>query len=114
MSPPTRTAALAALADDTRWTLLVRLAERPASASALSRELPISRQAVAQHLEVLREAGLVDSARVGREVRFRALGSRLSAVACDLDAVARGWERRLEVVREAAETRVTGPPTADD
>ena len=36
----------AALGDETRWAILARLGEAPASASALARELPISRQAL--------------------------------------------------------------------
>ena len=36
----------AALGDETRWTILARLAERPSSASRLAPELPISRQAI--------------------------------------------------------------------
>jgi predicted transcriptional regulator len=40
----------AALGDDTRWAILARLGEGPASASALAREFPISRQAIVKHL----------------------------------------------------------------
>ena len=45
----------AALGDETRWQLLVRLGQGPASASALAREFPVSRQAIVKHIEVLRE-----------------------------------------------------------
>ncbi len=93
----------AALADDTRWSLLVRLGEGAASASGLAREFPVSRQAIVKHLEQLREAGLVDSHRRGREVVYRALGSRLSDLARDLDRIGERWERRLEHVKRLAE-----------
>ncbi|WP_418607779.1 ArsR/SmtB family transcription factor [Georgenia sp. SUBG003] len=95
----------------TRWQILVRLgsAPAPASASALAAELLVSRQAVAKHLGVLRESGLVHRERVGREVRCAAVGSRLSAVARMLDGVAAGWERRLEVVRARAEQGLESP-----
>ena len=96
-------AAFAALGDDTRWRLLQRLGTAPASATALAADQPISRQAVARHLEVLREAGLVETEIHGREVRYRAIGSRLSALARDLDAVAQGWESRLRTIKAAAE-----------
>lgn len=101
------TAAFAALGDDTRWEILVRLGRGPASASGLAQELPITRQAIARHLEVLRAAGLVDAERHGRQVRFRAVGSRLSSLSRDLQAIARGWERRLAHVKEAAESLST-------
>jgi DNA-binding transcriptional ArsR family regulator len=42
-----------------------------------------SRQAIAKHLSVLADAGLVESVRAGREIRYRVLGARLSALAAD-------------------------------
>src|SRR5436305_8036984 len=47
------------------YTTLFR-SRKPASASALARELPVSRQAIVEHLAVLRAAGLVESERRGR------------------------------------------------
>ena len=70
----TLTPVFAALGDDTRWAILARLGEAPASASALAREFPISRQAIVKHLELLSAAGLVESERVGRELVHRAPG----------------------------------------
>ena len=99
----------AALADDTRWGILARLGERPASASALAGELPVSRQAIVKHLDVLEAAGLVESEPRGREIVHRALGSRLSSVARELDALAAAWDRRLALVKELAER----PPDDD-
>jgi DNA-binding transcriptional ArsR family regulator len=94
----------AALADDTRWSILAALADGDASASALAGRFPVSRQAIAKHLAVLQEVGLVEPVRVGREVRYRVLGSRLSATARQLDAIGAEWERRLSVIREIAES----------
>ena len=94
----------AALGDETRWQLLVRLGEGPASASALAREFPVSRQAIVKHIEVLREAGLVESEQRGREVVHRALGGRLSDLARRLDLIGRGWDTQLARVKELAES----------
>ncbi|WP_017612514.1 ArsR/SmtB family transcription factor [Nocardiopsis salina] len=96
-------AAFAALADGTRWKVLVRIGREPASASALARELPVSRQAIVKHLEVLAAAGLVFSQRRGREVVHVAVGERLSALGRDLDRIGQGWDDRLAVLKEAAE-----------
>lgn len=93
----------AALGDDTRWTILSRLGEGPASASALARELPVSRQAIVKHLEVLRAVGLVEAERQGREVVHRALGGRLSDLARELDRIAVAWEQQLALVKRLAE-----------
>lgn len=93
----------AALADDSRWQVLVALGRRPASASSLADELPISRQAIAKHLKLLTDVGLVVATRVGREVKYEAVGARLSEVARRLDGIAAGWERRLARIKDAAE-----------
>ncbi|RVW06897.1 ArsR family transcriptional regulator [Prescottella agglutinans] len=100
LAPPV---VFAALADDTRWSILLRLGRSPASASALARELPVSRQAIAKHLAVLQEVGLVESERDGREVRFVAVGARLNEAATALERIAAGWDRRLERIRMRAE-----------
>ncbi|WP_439901807.1 ArsR/SmtB family transcription factor [Microbacterium azadirachtae] len=93
----------AALGDETRWSILVALGEEAASASALAERFPVSRQAIAKHLSVLADVGLVESVRVGREVRYRVVGSELSATARRLDAIGREWEHRLARIKEIAE-----------
>lgn len=96
-------AVLAVLADETRWRILTEVGRADLSASALAEFLPVSRQAIAKHLAVLSEAGLVESVRSGREVRFRALGARLSAVARDLESLGRQWDQRLSAIKRIAE-----------
>lgn len=99
----TLTPVFAALGDDTRWAILARLGEGPASASALAREFPISRQAIVKHLEVLRAAGLVEAEQRGRELVHRALGGRLSDVARQLERIGSAWESRLAAIKRLAE-----------
>ena len=77
----------AALGDETRWSILVALGEGAASASALAARFPVSRQAIAKHLSVLAEVGLVESVRAGREVRYRVVGSELHVVRILHDAL---------------------------
>jgi len=77
----------AALGDETRWSILVALGEGDASASALAGRLPVTRQAIAKHLAVLHDVGLVEPVRVGRELRYRVLGSQLSETARSLDRI---------------------------
>ena len=93
----------AALGDETRWSILEALGEGDASASALAGRLPVTRQAIAKHLAVLQAVGLVEPVRVGREVRYRVLGSQLSATAKRLDAVGAEWDRRLAMIKKIAE-----------
>lgn len=103
MSTDTLVPLFAALGDETRWGILAALGEGDASASALAGRLPVSRQAIAKHLAVLEDVGLVEPIRVGRELRYRVLGAQLSATAARLDAIGAEWERRLTVIRGIAE-----------
>ncbi len=96
-------AVLAVLADETRWRILTEIGDADLSASALAGRLPVSRQAIAKHLTVLAEAGLVESVRAGREIRYRALGARLSAVAAELESIGRRWDDRLAAIKRIAE-----------
>ncbi len=93
----------AALGDETRWTILTALGAGDASASALAATLPVSRQAIAKHLAVLHGVGLVEPVRVGRELRYRVLGSQLSAAAKRLDELGAQWDRRLVAIKQIAE-----------
>jgi DNA-binding transcriptional ArsR family regulator len=93
----------AALGDATRWSILVALGEGDASASALAVRLPVTRQAIAKHLAVLEDVGLVESMRAGRELRYRVLGSQLSATARSLDRIGVEWDRRLDAIKRIAE-----------
>ena len=103
MSTNTLVPLLAALGDETRWSILVALGESDASASALAGMLPVTRQAIAKHLAVLQAVGLVESARSGREVRYRVLGSQLSEMARMLEQIGADWERRLDAIKRIAE-----------
>ncbi len=83
----------AALADARRRELLELLARIPeASAGGLARALPVSRQAVAQHLAVLEEARLVTRRRAGRQVLFTVCPEGLTATAEWLVARAAAWK----------------------
>jgi DNA-binding transcriptional ArsR family regulator len=55
-----------ALGDPTRRAILERLGEGPLSVSRLAAPLGITLTAVAQHLQVLEESGLVHTEKVGR------------------------------------------------
>ena len=85
----------AALADARRRELLELLARGPdTSAGVLAAMLPVSRQAVAQHLAVLEEARLVTRRRAGRQVLFTVRPEGLAAGADWLTDRAAAWTAR--------------------
>jgi DNA-binding transcriptional ArsR family regulator len=94
----------AALADPRRRELLELLGSTPGcSASSLAARLPVSRQAVAQHLAVLEDSSLVSRRRAGREVLFSVRPEGLTATADWLTGRATAWRERLEFCRRETE-----------
>lgn len=85
-----------ALGDQTRRQLLRLLASSGgATATELAGHVPITRQAVVKQLGVLAEAGLVVSARAGREVRFELRTEPLDHARSWIDEVGAAWDARL-------------------
>jgi DNA-binding transcriptional ArsR family regulator len=96
---------LAAMADPTRRQLLATLAATgPATATELAVGLPVSRQAIAKHLAVLRSAGLVARHKDGRDVRFSVRTRGLTQTAGWLTGLATEWEARLAAIKRIAES----------
>ena len=90
-----------ALADDTRRALLTSIAERGgATATELAAGSEITRQAIAKHLAVLAEAGLVTSLRAGRETRYQVVPGSLRPAGEWIDAADTAWARRLGRLRQ--------------
>ena len=90
-----------ALADPNRRTLVQVLAAREtATATELTEELPVSRQAIAKHLAVLRRARLVRGRRRGRETRYRLSPEPLADAMSWMAAVGAQWDERLERLRD--------------
>ena len=91
-----------ALADPTRRAILAALAaEGPATATDLADRLPVTRQAIAKHLALMAEVGLV-TAEHGerRRVRYRLRSTPMQVAQQFLAALARDWDRPLEALTE--------------
>ncbi len=100
-----------ALADPSRRAILAALAaDGPATATDLAASLPITRQAIAKHLALLAEAGLV-TAEPGerRRVRYRLRSAPMRVAQQFLAALARDWEGPLDALREHLETGAREP-----
>lgn len=94
----------AALGDATRLSLLRKLSDGGArSIAALSADTRLTRQAVTKHLHVLEGAGLVRSARVGRESRFVMRPEPVALARDYLDEVSAQWDEALSRLRAFVE-----------
>ena len=62
---------LKALADKTRWRIVVELLAAPMTVSELAERLKVSQYNISKHLRILREAGMVVSARQGKHIQCR-------------------------------------------
>src|SRR3954452_15431573 len=92
----------AALGDPSRRGILAALAAGgPATATHLADRLPITRQAIAKHLALLADAGLV-VAEPGerRRVRYRLDSASMKVAQQFLAALARDWDGPLAALRE--------------
>lgn len=100
---------LGALADPTRRSLFERLAtDGPDTATHLAVGLPVTRQAVVKHLQVLSGAGLLTAERDGREVRYRADPRAMDDAVAWMVRTGAEWDRRLGRLRRRVETHGTG------
>jgi DNA-binding transcriptional ArsR family regulator len=77
-----------AIAEPTRRAIVERLVDGPAAVSDLAREMPITRSAVSQHLQILKSVGLVSDP------------DALAVIRAYFDAF---WTRSLTAFRDAAE-----------
>ena len=92
-----------ALANPVRRELLEILARQPMSAGKLSEQFELSRPAVAEHLKVLRDAGLVADEAQGRHRIYRLTAEPLAQLGEWLHPFERFWRARLAKLAEAAE-----------
>jgi DNA-binding transcriptional ArsR family regulator len=100
----------AALADPTRRAILAALASSgPATATDLADRLPVTRQAIAKHLALLAQAGLVTAERgEWRRVRYRLRSAPMQVAQQFLAALSRDWDRSLEALTEHLDRSARG------
>ena len=85
-----------ALGDPTRRAILDRLSLGPLSVSALAAPFDITLTAVAQHLQILEESGLVHTEKLGRVRTCRIETTGFSALEQWIRDHRSLWQRRLD------------------
>ena len=94
-------AVFTALADPTRRAVLQAVARSESvTATELAAEMPVTRQALAKHLQLLADAGLVQAERNGRERRYRLTPAPLADAQAWMDRVGAAWDARLTRLRD--------------
>lgn len=91
-------AALRALADPSRRTVVERLARGPVTAGELADLLPIARPGVSRHLRVLREAGLVEVRAEAQRRVYSLRAEPLAEIDEWLGPYRALWEQRLDAL----------------
>jgi DNA-binding transcriptional ArsR family regulator len=95
----------AALGDPTRLRIVTRLClAGPQSIAQLTDGAEVTRQAVTKHLHALGDAGLVRSARCGRERIWEIEPRRLVAASRYLEQISKQWDDAIERLRAFVET----------
>jgi DNA-binding transcriptional ArsR family regulator len=94
---------LDAIAEPTRRAIVERLADGPAAVSDLARDMPITRSAVSQHLQILKSVGLVTDRAMGTRRVYSVDPDALALIRAYFDAF---WTRSLAAFRTAAEMQL--------
>ncbi|WTW93295.1 ArsR family transcriptional regulator [Streptomycetaceae bacterium NBC_01309] len=104
---------MSAAVDDELWSAVgdpirrqmldLLLAGGGGTATTLSEQLPVTRQAVAKHLGVLGRVGLVNDAPSGRERRYEVDEAQLARAVAQLSSVGASWDARLRRIKRIAE-----------
>jgi DNA-binding transcriptional ArsR family regulator len=92
-----------AIADPTRRSLLKLLANQEMSIASISDCYPISRTAVNKHLQVLSDAQLVSSQKVGRETRYKLQPEPLLELQDWLAFFEQYWANKLLALKDYVE-----------
>jgi DNA-binding transcriptional ArsR family regulator len=95
---------LGAFSDPTRQAVLNLLRQRPSTVGELATQLPVSRPAVSQHLQVLKSVGLVEEERRGTRHYFRLNPKSLAELRAHIDSM---WRDALIAFSDFANKEAT-------
>ncbi len=92
-----------ALADPTRRAILEIVAKEPRSVAEIVSHFNMTRPAVAKHLKILQEGGLIDVGRQGRKRINRLRPQALEPATNWLTRLDRFWDEKLHNLKRAVE-----------
>jgi DNA-binding transcriptional ArsR family regulator len=98
-----------AVAEPRRREILVYLASRERPVGDIVTALRLAQPSVSKHLKVLREVGLVDTRREGRQIVYRTKVEAIRPLRDWTDAFERFWTHQLLGVKQRAEAKADRP-----
>jgi DNA-binding transcriptional ArsR family regulator len=102
MVPAMKDNALKAIADPTRRRILELVKDEPASVVDIARHFEATQQAISQHLQLLRNAGLLEFRKVGTRHLYVVRTDGFEPLAEFLEEF---WPERMRALKAAAEGR---------
>jgi DNA-binding transcriptional ArsR family regulator len=94
----------AALGDETRLRLVIFLSTAgPSSTATLTSHVDVTRQAVAKHLRVMKEAGLVSSVYQGRDSVWQIESTQLEEAQQCIEMITSRWDQAIDRLRAMVE-----------
>jgi DNA-binding transcriptional ArsR family regulator len=94
-----------ALADPTRREILDRLGRGPASISELAEPFGMTLTGLKKHVQILEEAALVTTEKIGRTRHCRLGPERLEEAVSWIEMYRRHWEHRIDGLEAYLETK---------
>ncbi|MHC0038219.1 ArsR/SmtB family transcription factor [Pseudoneobacillus sp. C159] len=96
-----------AIADPTRREVIRLLSEEEMPISAITSHFPMSRTAIAKHLQILSQAEIVCGRKVGREKRYRLQPESLLELKHWLSYYEQFWNNKLTKLKYVIENEET-------
>ena len=93
-----------AIADPTRRSILVMLALQAMTPNALAEHFDSSRQAVSKHIKILRDSGIVDQEKQGREIYYYLRPEKMKEIDVWLQQFRQLWEKRFDQLDQVLTT----------
>ena len=84
-----------AIADPTRRAILVMLTTQALTPNALAEQFDTSRQAVSKHIKILKECGVVEQQKTGREIYYHFKPTKMKEIDKWLEQFRQHWDDRF-------------------
>jgi len=99
-----------ALANPVRRRILELLRDRPRAAGDIASEFDVNRPAISEHLQALRNAGLVSEVARGRQRFYHLNATALSEVGDWLHPFERYWQERMQALNDTLKEQIMIEP----